>query len=146
MIEVTKHNGIYMEHPDGGHCNLMGMTDDCYGCAMYGCGLTEECNDRVYNLKQAIARNLHIPFCYLFVMDNTTRELPQSDPQWKIFINKLISDKPWRIFKGCYLYKGYSIRSTKWAWVVNDINDKDLYHSSTMKGCIYYIDSIYDKR
>jgi len=40
MIEVIKDNGIYMGHPDGGHCNLMGMTDDCYGCAMYGEGVS----------------------------------------------------------------------------------------------------------
>lgn len=56
------------------------------------------------------------------------------------------SDKPRRIFKGCYLYKGYSIKNTEWAWVVTDINNKDLYHSSTMKGCVMYIDEIYNKQ
>ena len=152
MIEVIKDNGIYMEHPDGGHCNLMGMTDDCYGCAMYGGGLTEECADRVYELKRAIAWNLEIPFCYLFDMDDTSKELSHNDSQWKKFINKLISDKPWRIFKGCYLYKGYNIRNVyvqtkkKYGWKVVDIYDKTLAEKDTMKECIKFVDELYERR
>lgn len=141
-----------MEHPDGGHCNLMGMSDDCCGCAMYEGGLTEECADRVYELKRAIAWNLGIPFCYLFDMDDTNKELSHNDPQWKKFISKLISDKPWRIFKGCYLYKGYNIRNVyiqtekKYGWKVVDINDKTLAEKDTMKGCVMYVDEIYNKQ
>ena len=30
MIEITEHNEIFMDHPDGGHCNLMGMSSDSY--------------------------------------------------------------------------------------------------------------------
>ena len=41
---------MIVEHPDGGHCNTDGMTEEC-GCICYGCGLIKECNERIKALK-----------------------------------------------------------------------------------------------
>lgn len=42
---------MIVKHPNGGHCNTDGMTEECYGCICYGCGLIKECNKRVKALK-----------------------------------------------------------------------------------------------
>ena len=42
---------MFVKHPDGGHCNTDGMTEECYGCICFGCDLIKECKERVKALK-----------------------------------------------------------------------------------------------
>lgn len=42
---------MIVKHPDGGHCNTEGMTDECYGCLYYGAGMIDECEKRCKQLK-----------------------------------------------------------------------------------------------
>ena len=43
---------MFVEHPLGGHCNLDGMTDECYGCICYGGGLIDDCKKNVEILRE----------------------------------------------------------------------------------------------
>lgn len=43
---------MLLKHPDGGHCYLEGMTDNCYGCICYGGGLIAECEEHVKRLRE----------------------------------------------------------------------------------------------
>lgn len=51
---------MIVKHPDGGHCNTKGMTDECYGCVYYGRGMTDECEDRNEKLKSKSHQSLNV--------------------------------------------------------------------------------------
>jgi len=48
---------MFVEHPLGGHCNLDGMTDECYGCICYGGGLIDDCKKNVEILREYYQKN-----------------------------------------------------------------------------------------
>lgn len=139
----------FIEHPKGGHCNLVGMTDDCYGCVYHGTGDTDKCLQRVNDMKDTIARNMMIPRHYLYDNNGNT---PINDPKWEQFIKSFQPkwmQRPMRISKGHYLYKGFAVTCIGYyppekrvCWEAVDIHGEGFAHSHSMKECIKWIDII----
>lgn len=145
-----KKLNTFIEHPDGGHCNLEGMTDDCYGCVCYGCSLVDECESRVKELKEAICRSFMIPRKYLFDEHGQT---PVKDPKFVKFVKSLYATKPVRIRKGHYLYNGYLIYSIGYynpehcvCWEAVDVNGNGVAHGKSMKECKMWVDILIEKK
>lgn len=87
-IEVTSHNGVFLSHPDGGHCNVVGMTDDCYGCVCYGCALIDQCVNRVKELREWICKEYKIPREFMFTKDGNSKNI-EYDKRFDSFVEKL---------------------------------------------------------
>lgn len=65
-IEITKYKDIFIDYKGEGHCNLRGMTTECYGCACYGGGLVVQCNEYVKKLKEYCIEKYNIPYDIFF--------------------------------------------------------------------------------
>lgn len=90
-VETTKNKDVFVEHPDGGHCNVAGMTTECYGCVCYGCGLVDMCNDNVKKLREWICKVYKIPREFLFNDNGNLKDIRVDDEKFNQFIEKLKS-------------------------------------------------------
>lgn len=138
----------FIEHPDGGTCNLEGMTADCYGCICYGGGLISECRERVDRMKEKICLNLMIPREWLFNECAST-----NDSRLCKLIRGFHSDKPVKINKGHYLYKGYAVYSIGYyepehciCWEAVDINGCAIAHGKSFAECKLFVDDYIDRK
>ena len=146
-----KQYDTFVEHPDGGHCNLEGMTEECYGCVYHGCALITECKERVKELKEAICKNFMIPREYLF--RETSNLTPVNDPNFIKLVKGLHATKPTRIRKGHYLYNGYLIYSVGYynpehcvCWEAVDVNGNGVAHGKSMKECKMWVDILIERK
>jgi len=87
-VEITKQNDVFITHPDGGHCNIVGMTPGCYGCGYYGGGLINNCLDRVKKLKEWICKEYKIPYDFMFDKNGNNKNII-TDTRFDDFIKKL---------------------------------------------------------
>jgi len=153
---MNKHEDIFINHPDGGHCNLMGMTDGCYGCGRYGTGDTEGCEKRVNEMKEAICTNFMLPRDFLF---NDNENASIDDPRWNTFVKNMrklmeslkpdCNKRPLKIKKGHYIYKGFLIYSIGYynpehrvCWEAVDTGGNGCAHGFSKKECMMWIDEL----
>jgi len=143
------YQDVFVDHPDGGQCNLVGMTDGCYGCVRYDAGDTKGCKERVGKLIDAICTNFMIPCGFLF---DDSGDISADDPKRNKFIESFKTDcnkRPFKIKKGHYIYKGFLIYSIGYynpeqcvCWEAVDINGNGCAHGFSKKECMMWIDEL----
>lgn len=140
---------VFVDHPDGGQCNLYGMTDGCSSCGHYISGDTKGCEERVGRLMDAICTNFMLPRDFLFGDDIN---IPTDNPKWSKFIESFKPDcnkRPLKIKKGHYIYKGFLIYSIGYynpeqrvCWEAVDINGNGCAHGFSKKECMMWVDEL----
>jgi len=143
------HQDVFVDHPDGGHCNLMGMTDGCGCCGHYRSRDTKGCKERVAKLIDAICTNFMIPRGFLF---DDSGDIPTDNPEWSKFIESFKTDcnkRPLKIKKGHYIYKGFLIYSIGYynpehrvCWEAVDTGGNGCAHGFSKKECMMWIDEL----